>query len=588
MQVHFSATEGASATVAASQAPDEEARKGANRLLELTQTAGAAPFTDEVSEAYIALPTDSGGTKTLRVRTRECRTWLAHLAWTVDGKAAAAAALDGAVTVLEAEALHSPGTERRALSVRTCWHDDGIWVDLGGPDWQAPRVTPDGWGIEPAPALFRRYGHMAPQVTPQPGGDLAAVLDYLHLRDDLGALLLPWLVAALVPDIPHPALVLHGPAGAAKTTTMRVLRRLIDPSATETLSMPHDLRELVQSLAHHYVWPADNVDRLSAEESDALCRAVTGDAATKRALYTDDDDHVYRYRRVLMLSGVSCVAQRPDLLDRSILLGLEPVAPHERREEAEYWRAFERDRPFILGGLLDALSAAMAIRPEVRLREHPRMADFAAWGYAAAEALGIGGDAFLTAYAANVRRQSDEALSAHPIGQALRSLLADRDEWRGSPAELLTALEAVAEQERIDTRARGWPKATHVLRRRIVEVQHSLMAEGWTVDLRDEAGHANKREWIIRRKHSQDSQDSQPYSDGSLGASATASASEAVGGSAREALAKDSRSESTNDGHLGYRASAASAASATAGGRRSRAGGYRRDLVIPDGEGLTP
>jgi len=30
-----------------------------------------------------------------------------------------------------------------------------------------------------------------------------------------------WLVAAAIPDIPHPILLLNGPAGAGKTTTRR-------------------------------------------------------------------------------------------------------------------------------------------------------------------------------------------------------------------------------------------------------------------------------------------------------------------------------------------------------------------------------
>lgn len=479
---------------------EQEQAKGAARLLELVQAAGAVPFRDDTGDAYLAVPVAGDARKTVRVRSREVRTWLAYLSQTRDGKPASGPALDGALGVLEGTALHDPEAPCLPLAVRVAERDGAIWYDLGGPDWRAVRVTADGWSVEPAPTLFRRYGHMAEQVTPTPGGDLRRLLHYLPVAEGMEALLPPWLVAALVPGIAHPALALHGPAGTGKTTTVRALGGLVDPSATEVLTLPHDPAQLVQTLAHHYVVPLDNVDRLGADTSDALCRAVTGDGATKRALYTDDDDVVYRYRRVLMVSGVSVVAQRPDLLDRCLLVALRPIAPAERREEAEYWAAYEADRPAMLGGLLDALSAAMRLRPAVRLTERPRLADYAAWAYAAAEALGIGGDAAMAAYAGNVRRQTDEALSAHPVGQALRVLLDGTTGWEGTPAALLDALGQVAERERIDTRARAWPKAPNSLRRRIAEVQHNLLAEGWAVDLDDRATDpSRKRRWTILR-----------------------------------------------------------------------------------------
>jgi hypothetical protein len=107
----------------------------------------------------------------------------------------------------------------------------------------------------------------------------------------------------------------------------------------------------------------------------------------------------------------------------------------------------------------------------------------------------------MAAYASNVRRQTDEALAAHPVGQALRVLLDERGAWEGTPAALLEALERLAERERIDTRSRLWPKAPNALRRRIVEVEHNLQGEGWAVDLDAHAGRGANRErrWSIRR-----------------------------------------------------------------------------------------
>lgn len=504
-------------------------RPTAEDILKCARDKGAVPFKDDCGDGYLAVPLEDGGHKTLRVRSRACRSWLAFLCYEQKGTASGAA-LDESVIAIEDTALHDPQASCLPLDVRAAQRDGAIWYDLGGPDWRAVRVTADGWTVEPAPVIFRRYGHMAAHVVPRRGGDLRQVLAFLPLGENQEALVLPWLVAALVPHIPHPALVLHGPAGTGKTTTMRVLRRLLDPSVTEVLTIPHDPAQLVQALAHHYVLPLDNLDRLNAETSDALCRAVTGDGATKRMLYSDDDDVVYRYRRVLMLSGVSCVAQRPDLLDRSLLLTLRPIPTTERREEAEFWSAFEEERPALFGGLLDALAGAMRLRPTVKLTEHPRLADYAAWAWAAAEALGLGGGVALAAYAGNVQRQTDEALEGHPVGQALRALLAGRDGWEGTPAALLDELAVVAATERIDTRSRSWPKAPNALRRRIAEVHHNLLAEGWTVELDEHGGdRGRERRWSIRRTAeegreipSAPSASSAPYSATAHGADDTA------------------------------------------------------------------
>jgi len=73
------------------------------------------------------------------------------------------------------------------------------------------------------------------------------------------------------------------------------------------------------------------------------------------------------------------------------LISLERIPEELRREEEELWPQFEEVLPTILGGAFDILSRAMAIQPAVHLATKPRMADFAVWGYAIAEAAGWGG-----------------------------------------------------------------------------------------------------------------------------------------------------------------------------------------------------
>jgi hypothetical protein len=83
-----------------------------------------------------------------------------------------------------------------------------------------------------------------------------------------------------------------------------------------------------------------------------------------------------------ILNGIEDVITRPDLADRAIFLTLPYVHETARRPEKEIWREFEILQPRILGALLEAACHGLRMRPEVRLLQLPRMADFALWATA--------------------------------------------------------------------------------------------------------------------------------------------------------------------------------------------------------------
>ena len=213
---------------------------------------------------------------------------------------------------------------------------------------------------------------------------------------------------------------------------------------TETLSFAwRRAREIVQQLAHHYAPVYDNQDTVPPWLSDLLCRAVTGEGFTKRELYSDDDDVVYAYRRVVMLNGINVIPQRSDLLDRSMLIGLDrvshPVAASKSTSVMDSVRGGD-------GRVCSALSSTRSRvqwRSTTKLssRSLQRMADFTRWGAAAAEAMGFGQDALIAAYAANLGLQTREAVEGDLVGSALLALMEKRQAWSGTPTELLAALE---------------------------------------------------------------------------------------------------------------------------------------------------
>ncbi len=454
--------------------------------------------------------------ETWPLNSKSFKRWLRHQYFTRHGKAPGSDAVTNALGVLEGIAVFE-GPEH-ALSVRIARHEEAIWYDLGDDQWRAVRIDASGWEVvDRPPPLFRRYAHQAPQVTPLPGGDLNRIFDFLNVHPASRTLLACWLIVAFVPDVPHPVPDFHGEKGAGKSVGQRVLRRLIDPSHVETLSFSGDVREVVQQLAHHYCPLYDNLDGLPPWLSDLLCRAVTGEGFSKRELYSDDDDVIYSYRRVILINGVNVIAQRSDLLDRSMLIELQRITPERRREEREFWAEFDAIRPHLIGAIFDALSRAMAVYDRIQLPALQRMADFTRWGAAAAEALGDGADAFVRAYAENLGVQTREAVEGDLVGSAVLALMDGRDdEWSGTPSELLSALEEAGEATRLFRRnangkvdARGWPGAPHILSRRLKQVMSNLADLGLTLA----SGRGDDRTITIRRA----SQQGGESSDGSVG-----------------------------------------------------------------------
>jgi hypothetical protein len=121
------------------------------------------------------------------------------------------------------------------------------------------------------------------------------------------------------------------------------------------------------------------------------------------------------------------------------------------------------------------------------------MADFCLWGAAIAEALGFGASAFLTAYGANVKAQTEEVLEADPVARAVRELVATGGEWSGTASELLKLFrDKYADEMKSD----GWPKRADGLSRRI-RVLNATLAE---VGIRVEQGrNAEVRTLTFRR-----------------------------------------------------------------------------------------
>lgn len=457
-------------------------------------TASCKLFRDPKSDDAYAEVRASGHTEVRKIRSKGFRQWLGYRYYQAQGRSPGTQALADAIVVLEGQAVYEGDATPVHLRVgRIGQHEGAIYLDLCNETWQAVEITADGWRVvDNPPVRFRRAKAMLPLPMPEKG-DVSEIRRFVNIEDRDWPVVAGWMLAALRPTGPYPALVLHGEQGSSKSTACRLLRSVIDPNAAPIRAEPRDGRDLVIAANNGWVVALDNVSHLHGWLSDALCRLSTGGGFSTRTLYENDEESIFDAQRPVLMNGIEVVAKRSDLLDRSLLVGLPVIPEHGRRTERDLMAKFGRARPRILGGLLDAVSVALANLDGTVLEQNCRMADFAQWATAGEAGLELAAGAFMAAYRANRGAANDAALESNPVGQAVLKLMEGRQRWSGTPTELLHALEQVADEKTL--RMRSWPKAANTLSGILGRLAPNIRAVGIDV----EHGKSGRREWSLAR-----------------------------------------------------------------------------------------
>lgn len=459
---------------------DDKRKSQADRIIEMIDDEDIEFFHDQYKDTFAAIEVNDHQ-EIWPLKSRNFKRFLSRLFYVTESKAPATNAIASALGVLEGRAVFEGKLYK--LHNRVARVGNTIYYDLTNEKWQAAKIDEKGWEIvDKPPILFRRYAHQAPQVLPDKTHNLYLheLMRYINLQDkDSKLLIIVYTVTALVPDIPHVIPILYGAQGSAKSTLFKMIKMLIDPSVIELLTFPRDTKEMVQKLSHHWAAFFDNVTILPDWLSDTLCRAVTGDGFSKRELFTDDDDIIYSFIRCVGLNGISVAANKPDLLDRGMMIKMESISKGQRKQERKLRQQFERVRPALLAALFTAVSDMMRIQSELKLEGSlPRMADFALYGEAAARGLDYSPGEFLRVYNKNIGLQTVQAIEAEIIGPVIVEFMKTRECWEGTPTELKAELDVVAIAMKVDVRAKAYPKAANALSRRIAALQATLKEVG--------------------------------------------------------------------------------------------------------------
>lgn len=433
----------------------------------------------------------NGHRETHKLGSRDFKDWLAGLLYSKTEKAASGEKVNEAVTVLRAKARYE--SEEFETHVRTAEHDGAIYLDLCDKDWRQVKITKAGWDViksVESPIRFRRAGGMLALPEPKSGGELSELRELLNLPgedDDNWPLLLGWLVNAFKPcnvaRFSYPILAVHGEQGSAKSTTSRLLRRLVDPNKADLRAAPRNERDLAIEAEHALVVAYDNLTYIPDSLSNALCRRATGGGFATRELFSDEGEVIFDSQGPTVVNGIAEVITKSDLLDRSILLYLPRIESRRRRLERVIDREFAEAQPLILGALLDAVSKGLGRLEEgVELDDLPRMADSAEWVTACEEGLGLTPGRFMKAYKANIEKANGLALEASPVAQEIIAFIADCKDWQGTMGALLKALGGRLEARQENPKKKnGWPQNPRALGAKLTELAPNLRRNGLEV-----------------------------------------------------------------------------------------------------------
>jgi hypothetical protein len=415
---------------------------------------------------------------------------LAEAFYDAYGCVPSASTVADALRILEVRARRKTPEE---VHLRIARHRRSLVFDLARPDGRVVALRHEDWKIRRrSPVLFWRTDATGEQQLPTRDGSVHMLRELLNVGDDDWELMLGWLVAAFIPDIARPILLIRGEQGTGKSTAMRMLRACVDPSPIVSSPLPRRDTDFAAVASAAYLLMFDNVREISAGMSDVLCRAVTGDAHVSRRYYTNYGLSFVAYRRVMAVDGIDIPALRGDLADRVIPIELQPISPSERESETELAERFVRRLPGIFGALLTLTGQVRKAIDEVEVDELPRMADFAE---VLAALDNVEGSNALQLYLNSRHQLAREVLESDQVALGVIMLAAEDEEgWTGTMSELLVVL-----TDLIDTPPRDWPRSPNVLSVRLKHAQPTLRSNGIEIVRRRVPGNDRRREITISR-----------------------------------------------------------------------------------------
>ena len=278
---------------------------------------------------------------------------------------------------------------------------------------------------------------------------------------------------------PTPILLITGPQGTSKSTLTRFIQRIVHPLRINSLSLSSNVKDISIALSTRLLTCFDNAGTISAEVSNTLCSSVTGGCHQTRELFTTVDERITEYVSIVVINGIEIISRRTDLMERCIMIELDPIKPENRKTEKQVEANFAAHLPMILGAIFDAIKQVLAMG-DIELATLSRMADFEEWATKFAITMGYTADEFQKALMVNQQRLIDAVSFGNPVIFAVVELMHGKGEFNCPFQDFYVKCYDILKQKATPNELAMFPKNPSTLSRALGGLEQNLKAFGLT------------------------------------------------------------------------------------------------------------
>jgi hypothetical protein len=415
-------------------------------------------------------------------------------------------AMGEAIEVMQGEALDE--SDNIAIHLRVAETSGGVWLDMCDAGDRLIHIKDGAWSIVDRTAfgipVFRRSPSMRPLIVPSqsddPVRDIAPLWQVVNIPGPYKTMLVGFLIHCIIhEDSAYPMLTIMAEQGSGKTSAMKVLQELIDPSGDRGGALPVNEEAFALSALNSWLLRYDNLSTIPPAKRDILCRAATGGTVRKRQLYTDSDEKLYTFRRPIILTAINLGTASPDLTERMVRVQLSRITASQRFTEQQVASMWKASKSQVYGALL-ALAARvqqLISSGDFDSMDKPRMADY---GMVLAALDQIMSTHSLDQYRVQQDDMAVETVADEPTYLAL-DLSADQfrpNAWEGTSRALLLKLSDLFNSGSLQTWKKR-PQSAPDLTRSIDICAPSLRRQGWIIESR-KGTHAQSgtRVWTLQ------------------------------------------------------------------------------------------
>jgi hypothetical protein len=422
------------------------------------------------------------------------------------GRPPSSSALADALGAIEGLALTADACD---TYIRAAQIDDVVYLDLGREDGAAVRIDATGWDVVAAPPLvWHRTSHTGLLPDPERGGTLDGLWQLARAPEPLQPLAAAWVCCALL-GLVTPILDITGEHGSGKTSAAKMIGNLVD--TVKPGGPPGNATDLVVSAYRRMIVLIDNLEDMPPWLAATLCRLVTGEELSRRALFTDSDEVVLSLRRPIITTSIDVGAVPADYADRRVGLAFPVLSEDVSLSEEEWTAAWKKARPAGMGAILDLAVLVLAELPDIRLDRTPRMGDYSRVLAAVDKVRGTEG---LATYRALRGKAEIDSVESDPATSALLAWLTSKwpgggpARWEGSMTDLLAAIAPNPEP-------RDWPKTPRKLQANLAKLAKPLRRVGVDVSSNGDKEPGTRRAlWTVNRVPTQSFNPSDPSGTG--------------------------------------------------------------------------